>query len=347
MPKVSVIMSVYNGSRYLSQSLESILNQTFTDFEFIIVDDGSTDNTWEILTEYAARDSRIILIRNEKNIGLTKSLNKGLARAQGEYIARQDADDFSLPDRFEHQVRFLDTHSEVGVLGTAFYIIDEDGNVSGTVTPPQESALLHWLLLFCNPIPHPTVMARRKLICAVNGYNPEFVTAQDYDLWARLSDITRFAILPIPLVCYRRHTKSITYQYNNIQKFNTLKVAQRLISNLLNEPISLETVQILRSLNSHFANSDNIFQIAQIIYKLCQALLTKHNWSYSEKRIIRYQAAKRIFTLFRHNIKNLRTWKILILVSYLDWKFIVHKVSNKVLNHYFSILMKFLEGKES
>ena len=103
-PKVSVVMSAYNGERYLREAVESILNQTFNDFEFIIIDDGSTNSTGQILSSYAAQDPRIVLIRNRENIGLTKSLNKGLALARGEYIARMDADDVSLPNRFSEQV---------------------------------------------------------------------------------------------------------------------------------------------------------------------------------------------------------------------------------------------------
>jgi glycosyltransferase involved in cell wall biosynthesis len=107
-PKVSVLMSVYNGESHLGEAVEGILKQTFTDFEFIIVDDGSTDSTWSILSEYATRDKRIVLLQNKNNIGLAQSLNKGLAMARGEYIARQDADDISLSVRFANQVEYLD-----------------------------------------------------------------------------------------------------------------------------------------------------------------------------------------------------------------------------------------------
>ncbi len=128
-PKVSVIMSVYNGDKYLREAIESILNQTFTDFEFIIVNDGSTDNSLEIIESYD--DERIKTINNKKNIGLTKSLNKALKFAKGKYIARQDADDVSLPNRFEKQVEYLDSHPEVALVGTSVYLIDENGKIIG------------------------------------------------------------------------------------------------------------------------------------------------------------------------------------------------------------------------
>ena len=126
-PKVSVVMCVHNGERYLYEALESVLNQTFEDFEFIIVDDASADNTPAILKEYAAQDGRIRLMRNAHNLGLTRSLNKALRLAKGEYIARQDADDISLPQRLEKQVEFLNSNSRTAVVGSWTEVIDEYG----------------------------------------------------------------------------------------------------------------------------------------------------------------------------------------------------------------------------
>ena len=127
IPQVSVIMPVYNGGRYLREAVDSILNQTFREFEFIIIDDGSTDDTWSVLTDYAAHDSQVRLIQNEANIGLTRSLNKGLAVSRAALIARQDADDISMPERLARQIAFLEMHPEVGLLGTQGDFIDADG----------------------------------------------------------------------------------------------------------------------------------------------------------------------------------------------------------------------------
>ena len=128
-PKVSVIMSVYNGEKYLKEAINSILNQTFKDYEFIIVNDASTDKSIKILEEYAKKDNRIGLIHNEKNIGLTRSLNKAIKSANGAYIARQDADDISLPPRLEEEVNFLDKHPTVGLVGSYAWMIDEKGKI--------------------------------------------------------------------------------------------------------------------------------------------------------------------------------------------------------------------------
>lgn len=133
-PRVCVIISVYNGGLYLHETLENTIDQTFTDFEFIIIDDGSTDHTWDLLTAYP--DYRIKLFRNPENIGLTRSLNRGLTLAGGTYIARQDGDDVSLPTRLEKQLEYLQTHSNVALLGTAYRLVDNAGRLIDTLAPP-------------------------------------------------------------------------------------------------------------------------------------------------------------------------------------------------------------------
>ena len=129
-PKISVVMAVYNGERHLREAIDSILNQTFADFEFVIIDDASTDRSGRILQEYAGKDKRIVIIGNETNMGLSKSLNKGIRLTKGEYIARMDADDISFPDRFEKQVKFLDDHNDIGILGTHYLQMDIGGKDS-------------------------------------------------------------------------------------------------------------------------------------------------------------------------------------------------------------------------
>ena len=145
-PKVSIIMSVYNGEKYLQEAIESILNQSYSGFEFIIVNDGSTDYTEEILNEYT--DSRIVRINNQENIGLARSLNRAIETAHGELIARMDADDISAPDRFEKQVAYLDAELEVSVLGTYMKQIDADGNNLGILNVPCNHNLIKWKMLF-------------------------------------------------------------------------------------------------------------------------------------------------------------------------------------------------------
>ena len=229
-PRLSVLMSVYNGERYLREAVESILDQTFTDFEFIVVDDGSTDSTWSILSDYAARDARIVLIRNPVNIGLTRSLNKGLALAQGEYIARQDADDVSLPRRLERQLSYLEQHREVGGLGTWAEIIDEENTAVRTIRTPTEHAEICAQLLLWNPLIHTSLCARRSSIDVIGGYNAEIPYAQDYDLWWRLSRVQRLACLPQVLVKKRERTPgSITDRHQAEQAACARQISLRIV----------------------------------------------------------------------------------------------------------------------
>src|SRR5688572_4742991 len=139
-------MSVYNGEAYLAQAMDSILGQSFSSFEFIVIDDASTDDTARILADYAGRDSRICLLSNQRNMGLAWSLNRGLKQADGRYIARMDADDISLPPRLEKQFSFMEEHSGVGVTGTAVEIIDASGQVIGQRTYPPYPIVIRWLL---------------------------------------------------------------------------------------------------------------------------------------------------------------------------------------------------------
>lgn len=236
-PIVSVVMSVYNGERYLCDAIESICQQTFRDFEFIIVDDGSTDNTKGILEKYVQKDRRILLSQNERNVGLTRSLNKGLTVARGEYIARQDADDVSLPERLATQVAYLRGHAEIGLLGTAYYLVDFQGKCIGQAQPPLSDSGIRWRLLFHNAFCHTSVMFNRKLTRDVGlFYNEDLLFSQDYDLWTRMLEHTSGANLETPLVCLRVHQSSITSLRRGEQDRIAFAVAAKQIRSLYPRP---------------------------------------------------------------------------------------------------------------
>lgn len=182
-PKISVIMSVYDGEKYLDESILSILNQTFKDFEFIIINDCSTDNSLYIIKQYAKKDKRIVLIENEENIGLTKSLNKGLKIAKGKYIARMDADDVALSERFNKQYDYLEKNKNVFLLGTSAMMIDEDGNRSIKITAITQEKKIYSRLRKKNTIIHSSIMFRNDFELF---YRENFKYAQDYDLYLRV-----------------------------------------------------------------------------------------------------------------------------------------------------------------
>lgn len=240
-PKVSVVMSVYNGSRYLQESVQSILNQTFTDFEFIIIDDGSSDNSWEILTKYASKDTRIKLHKNQENIGLTKSLNRGLNLAKGEYIARQDADDISILNRLQLQVDFLDAHPEIGGLGSAVEFIDCQGSVVRQLEVPTDHETLEALLLINNCLWHSSMTIRRSLLQKLGGYNEEMLCTQDYDLWWRISRKSRLATLPDILLQYRLDNASAV---SKLKRKQQLECAQKISFRAIQESLPQKTTSL-------------------------------------------------------------------------------------------------------
>ena len=203
MTKVSVLMSVYNGERYLREAVESILGQTYTDFELIIVDDGSTDSTWQILTDYARLDSRIILTRKEKNFGLSHSLNMGLSLAQGEYVARQDADDVSLPERLATQVEFMERHPDYVLIGSGGISIDEESRRIGTFERLERYEQILEHILLDNQFTHTAVMFRHRVVKSLGIYAENLPLAQDYDLWLRIALRHPVMNLRHPLVKYR------------------------------------------------------------------------------------------------------------------------------------------------
>lgn len=201
---VSVVMPVYNGERYLAQAIESILNQTFQNFEFIVVNDGSTDETPAILRRYDR-----LTVLNQENQGVAAASNNGIALTSGKYIARLDADDFSLANRLERQVDFLESNPEIGILGSSAYIIDSENRKWGIQKMPLSDAELRWMGLFKCPFIHSSVIFRRELVDKINAlYDPAFAPSDDYELWIRLLKITRGMNLKSPAILYRVHSKN-------------------------------------------------------------------------------------------------------------------------------------------
>ena len=210
-PSVSVLMAVYNYEGFISESIESILSQSFTDFEFVIVDDASTDNTANIIKSY--KDPRIVFIQNQENIGQTRSLNKGLKVAKGKYIARIDGDDIALENRLSKQVEFLDRNPAVGVVGAWLEAIDENNKLIRRSKYPILPNVLRLLILNILHWPcltHPSVMIRKDALDDVGFYDEKYSISQDYDLWLRITRKYLARNIPEVLMRYREHSSSLS-----------------------------------------------------------------------------------------------------------------------------------------
>ena len=227
MPKISVLMSTYNDAEYIREAVESILKQSFTDFEFLIIDDVSSDNTVDIISSF--KDPRIKLIRNEVNRGLTCNLNVLLEMAKGEYIARMDGDDISHPDRFEKQVKYLDQNPDVYLVGTDVHSF---GATDLYWRLPDDSDELKIRMLLRPVFAHPSFMFRRTLIDEDIRYDESFRSAQDYELASRLARDYKIGRVQQILLEYRVHEKQISQTQNAGQNSNADRVRERLLSEL-------------------------------------------------------------------------------------------------------------------
>ncbi len=274
-PQISVIMPVYNGEKYLREALESVLHQTFTNFEFIIINDGSTDKSAEIIKSYT--DERIVYINNGANLGLSKSFNKAIDIARGEYIARMDADDISFPKRFERQVSFLGRHPHVDIVGTSLEFIDETGKQLGRYDKQVDHMDVKFSSLFSTPMMHPTVMGKTSVFKS-HHYNEGLHNSEDYELWSRLlfQTQTHFANIHEPLLLYRTFPHSFT-QTLNLDK--RVVSAHNAIQNIEHyTPLSSQEKElIVRQRQEKNLSVSELCQTFLIYLRAAGAFVTKEN----------------------------------------------------------------------
>lgn len=314
-PKVSIIMSVYNGESYLSEAIESILNQTLSNYEFIIINDGSTDYTGEILREY--KHKKIILIENHKNIGLTKSLNKGLSIAKGEYIARMDADDISLPDRLEKQAAFLDGNEHIKIIGCWFDEIDIHGQKIRTNKAKTSTVLIRWRLLFGNAFGHSTIMFRK------NGhgsplYDESFKYGQDYELWSRLCWKWNGANIPEVLVQWRVNDNSISSKRKEAHKNIREIISRNNLAMILGE-ISYNDLSDFHSFYGSSGKNislEDLIRITKKINRLKLYFLAKFKFKKKERNILDSEIVTQTINLLISSHETI-TKKIFFLVKWL------------------------------
>ena len=246
-PRVSVIMPVYNGEKYLREAIDSVLDQSFRDFELIIIDDGSKDNSSSIIQSYC--DPRIKFRPNESNLGLPRTLNRGIDMADGKYIARMDQDDICLPTRLEKQVAFMENHPEVGICGTWIEVF---GIGSYVEKYPAASEDVKAYMFFYNPLAHPTVVMRKETLVQLGmRYAPEFLHAEDYEFWQRASKQVSICNIPEVLLRYRTSSSSYTRAFQ-IEQNNTLReLDKRLLAemDIVATDEALRAKALFRSLN--------------------------------------------------------------------------------------------------
>ena len=227
---ITVLMPTHNGERYIRTAIDSVLAQTFSDFELLIINDGSTDSTPDIIRSY--NDDRIRVIDNECNIGITKSLNKGLKKARGEYIARLDDDDMALPERLEKQRKFLNKNKDIALVGSWAEYIDQNGKFMRMRKTPTDSRVIRYELIFGNNFYHSALMFRKSAILDIGGYDESFKHAQDYELLSRLRDTHKLANIPEALIRYRINPKSIvsSSESQKVVHANAIAIIKKMIS---------------------------------------------------------------------------------------------------------------------
>lgn len=296
MPDVTVLMSVYNGQPFIQNALESILHQTWRDFEFLILNDGSTDDSRDIILSY--NDNRIRLVDNPTRLGLAKSLNRGLGLAKGELIARQDADDISHPDRLHRQIQHLKSHPEIELLGAGARAIDDAGQPKNVeLRMPTGLAAIRWYLMFHNAFIHSSVIFRRRTILAdLGGYNESFDRGQDYDLWSRTARSFKVENLPDVLLDYR-------YEYGSVSSLAPLPSAgieEVILKNLRiflhDQSIPAACARFIlrfRSLDK-FSRNTNWKHIAQMFQKTHQKFCSLYPEAESD-RMIRSHLASNLY----------------------------------------------------
>jgi glycosyltransferase involved in cell wall biosynthesis len=276
-PLISVVMVVCNVDRFLNEAIESIRVQTFRDFEFIIADFGSTDNSKSIISSHAAKDARI-KFHNIPHCGLAEARNAGCALAQGRYIAIMDADDVSAPDRLLWEVDFMEQHPEVGVIGGAIELINATGTALAIWNNPVSDREIKAVLLERCTLFQPTVLMRRDAFLAVGGYRPPFAPAEDYDLWLRMAEHYQIANLKQVVLRYRIHPYQVSMRKRTQQTLGILaaRVAASSRKNGIPDPMNLVkeiTPELLVSLGvtKEMLQGELTFEIVQWIRNMCMA----------------------------------------------------------------------------
>ena len=297
---VSVVMPVYNRQEFLPEAIESILRQSFHDFEFIIIDDCSTDDSLAIALEYKRRDTRIRIHRHERNTGIVGGRNTGLQLSTGKYIAWMDSDDVSLPDRLEKQFLFMESHPEIGVTSSNAIEINEKGNFLSYVRMPQSNILITWAFCFYDPIINPAVMANRELCIEAGGYRDlakdrtEYYP-EDYDLWIRLYKRTLFYNFSENLLKLRKHGKNITLTRMQSTLHNSAQICHTYVQSILGMEPPKTPIEMIWGI----ANPPSLCDMAGLVDMIYNNFTDRPEASPEERKTIQEDASLRLVRMVK------------------------------------------------
>ncbi len=291
-PRISVVMPVYNNERYLRAAIESVLSQTLGDFEFIAISESDTSPESRSIIDSIA-DARIHHIRNESRLGMIESLNVGLKLAKGEFIARMDADDVSLPNRFALQLEYLNGHPEIGIVGASCQIVDDSGATVSIDMRPGRAIECRWRSLFGPPLSHPSAMVRTQVMRKLGGYDPS-VICEDYDLWVRALEVTGIENMPEVLLVRRVHDRSSTLLQQEKVDATHIGLSQKMLASLLRRDIDVETVRLLKEDERGIESGSDARRVAGLLKELSEAFLKRYAVSPSDARMVRAEVAWRI-----------------------------------------------------
>ena len=339
-PKVTVLMSVYNAEDNVSSAIKSILNQTFADFEFLIIDDGSTDRTGEVINSF--NDSRICYFKNAINLGLTKSLNFGLSRARGEFIARIDADDLAAPLRLEKQIEKIEACGYV-LVGSWSYVIDTNGCIVGRLNPLVDPDRISFKLFFSNSFIHSSCLFSACAAKALGGYDEKHVYAQDFDLWYRLSRVGKVFNIP-EYLCYWRITPS---GISNVKRSSQIKAARNIAFRNQRDLLGVSVDNCFLCYLNSFYGLNEPFELKynrKDFTELVDAI-SKSSLGYSRCFVEAELSRLRLYFIEK-NVFNFDSWKLNIYLSdflkieyfFVVLRVIIKKIFGKNMFNYFSRL---------
>jgi glycosyltransferase involved in cell wall biosynthesis len=336
-PKISIVMPAYNAAAYLDEAIRSIMNQTFRDFEFIIVNDGSSDATSSILDKYQKLDTRI-RVYHQQNQGIIVALNRGCWLARGRYIARMDADDVSFAHRFERQVEYLEKHPHIGIVGS-WICIEKNGSAAGTWRPPTSPKILKWTLFFGVCVAHPSVLMRRQVIEHLNFYRAEATHGEDVDLWLRASSITEFGNVPEVLLKYRVWEGSTSQVFLQPRRETHVRLLASFIKEYLNVDPPIEAVAGLRQMRvgPRLESLGQIRLVADLIQKLYQHFREENYINSQEHREISWDAAKKLASLALQasRFNTLDSMSLFLQALKIDYRLLYPSMIMKGLETYF------------